>query len=79
LVITLTFTGPNDRPQKTPLAFLGTGKNKQPYAIAMKSGEPFALAALWENWKDPATGENIRTFTVLTCEPNPLGSVANFS
>ncbi|WP_352579257.1 SOS response-associated peptidase family protein [Mesorhizobium sp. M0019] len=26
----------------------GTGKNKQPYAIAMKSGEPFALAALWE-------------------------------
>lgn len=37
----------------------------------MKSGEPFALAALWENWRDPAIGDNIR-FTVLTCEPNPL-------
>lgn len=36
---------------------LGNGKDKQPYAIAMKSGEPFALAALWESWKDPATGE----------------------
>jgi putative SOS response-associated peptidase YedK len=51
---------------------LGTGKNKQPYAIAMKSGEPFALAALWEMWRDPATGDDIRTFTVLTCEPNAL-------
>ncbi|MER9669577.1 SOS response-associated peptidase family protein [Mesorhizobium sp. M0203] len=37
----------------------------------MKAGEPFALAALWENWRDPAIGDNIR-FTVLTCEPNPL-------
>ncbi len=51
---------------------LGTDKNKQPYAIAMKSGEPLALAALWEMWKDPATGDNVRTFTVLTCEPNAL-------
>jgi hypothetical protein len=25
----------------------GTGKDKQPNAIAMKSGEPFALAAIW--------------------------------
>ncbi|WP_245525485.1 MULTISPECIES: SOS response-associated peptidase [unclassified Mesorhizobium] len=24
-------------------------KDKQPYTIAMKSGEPFALAELWEN------------------------------
>ncbi|MER8959885.1 SOS response-associated peptidase family protein [Mesorhizobium sp. M0185] len=29
------------------------------------------MAALWENWRDPAIGGNIR-FTVLTCEPNPL-------
>jgi putative SOS response-associated peptidase YedK len=25
------------------------GSAKQPYAIAMKSGEPFALAGIWEN------------------------------
>ena len=29
-------------------------KAKQPYAIAMKSREPFALAAIWENWRVPA-------------------------
>ena len=30
---------------------------KQPYAIAMKDGSPFGIAAIWENWKDPANGE----------------------
>ena len=49
-----------------------TGKDKQPYAIAMKSGEPFALAAIWEMWHDPKTEERIRTFCVLTCEPNEM-------
>ena len=33
----------------------GTGKNKQPYAIALKSGAPFALAGIWEYWRDPQT------------------------
>jgi putative SOS response-associated peptidase YedK len=32
-------------------------KAKQPYAIAMKDGSPFGLGALWENWKDPTSGE----------------------
>jgi putative SOS response-associated peptidase YedK len=27
-------------------------KNKQPFAIAMKDGQPYALAGLWEKWKD---------------------------
>jgi putative SOS response-associated peptidase YedK len=45
---------------------------KQPYAIAMKSGEPFALAALWESWKRPVTGGIIRTFCVITTEANAL-------
>lgn len=50
----------------------GTGKNKQPYAIAMKSGEPFALAGLWDTWRDPKTDEDIRTFCVITCPPNEM-------
>jgi putative SOS response-associated peptidase YedK len=45
---------------------------KQPYAIAMKSGEPFALAAIWESWRRPVTGEIIRTFCVITTEANAL-------
>ena len=46
-------------------------KTKQPYAIAMKTGEPFALAAIWDSWRD-AKGEEHRTFAVLTCPPNEM-------
>lgn len=46
------------------------GKKKQPYAIAMPDGRPFALAGLWENWKDPATNEWLRTCTIVTTEPS---------
>ena len=45
---------------------------KQPYAIAMKDRSPFGLAGLWENWKDPATDEWIRTFCVITTPANEL-------
>jgi putative SOS response-associated peptidase YedK len=48
------------------------GKTKQPYAIAMREREPFALAGLWENWRDPATQEWLRTYTILTTRPNEL-------
>jgi putative SOS response-associated peptidase YedK len=47
-------------------------KVKQPYAIGMKDGSPFGLAGLWENWKDPSTGEWVRTFAVLTTAANDL-------
>jgi putative SOS response-associated peptidase YedK len=45
---------------------------KQPYAIAMKDGAPFALAGIWENWKAPASGEWIRTFAIITTAANEL-------
>ena len=47
-------------------------KTKQPYAIGMKSGEPFALAAIWENWQRPGREEWMRTFAVITCPANQL-------
>ena len=50
--------------QKTP-----TGKI--PTRITLKSGEPFALAGLWETWKEP-TGDLLRTFTIITTSPNEL-------
>ena len=46
-------------------------KRKQPYAIGLKSGAPFGLAALWENWKAP-DGEWLRTFAIVTTEANEL-------
>jgi putative SOS response-associated peptidase YedK len=48
-----------------------TGGAKQPMFITLKSGEPMAMAGLWENWKDPE-GNWLRTFTIVTGEPNEL-------
>ncbi len=45
---------------------------KQPYAIAMKDGSPFGLAGIWENWRDPNTGEWERTFAIITASSNEL-------
>ena len=44
---------------------------KVPLYIRLKTGEPFALAGLWEVWRPPE-GDPIRTFTILTTDPNEL-------
>lgn len=45
---------------------------KQPFAVALKSRELFAVAGLWDRWKNKATGEPLETFTLITTDPNPL-------
>jgi putative SOS response-associated peptidase YedK len=50
--------------QKTP-------GGKQPMRITLASGEPFAMAGLWEAWDAP-DGSTLRTFTIITGEPNEL-------
>ena len=47
-------------------------KTKQPFAIAMKDGQPYALAGLWEKWKDRKAGAELLTFTVITTDPNEV-------
>ena len=44
-------------------AIKGT-RAKQPHAIAMKDGSPFALAGVWESWQRPETDEIVRTFAL---------------
>jgi putative SOS response-associated peptidase YedK len=46
-------------------------KLKIPYAIALTSGEPCALAGLWESWRPPE-GPPLETFTILTTDPNEV-------
>jgi putative SOS response-associated peptidase YedK len=48
-----------------------TATGKQPYAIALADRRLMALAGLWENWRSPA-GEWVRSFAVVTTEPNAL-------
>jgi putative SOS response-associated peptidase YedK len=46
-------------------------KTKQPFAIALNSGDPFAFAGLWESWQ-PSEGPPLETFTILTTSPNEM-------
>ena len=46
-----------------------SAKVRQPWAIGMKSGDPFAFAGLWDTWQPPV-GEALASFTILTTAPN---------
>lgn len=47
-----------------------TGASKQPYWIHLKSGEPFALAGLWEYWKAEDGSKAITSCTIVTTAAN---------
>lgn len=49
------------------------GQSKRPFFIQLKSHEPFAFAGLWDQWVSPE-GEEKRTCSIITCEPNELMS-----
>ena len=46
------------------------GNVRNPFAVVRPDGAPLALAGLWAGWKDPETGEVVRSFTILTTGPN---------
>jgi putative SOS response-associated peptidase YedK len=46
-------------------------KTKRPFGIALRSGEPYAFAGLWESWK-PKDAEPLETFTIVTTDPNAV-------
>ncbi len=46
-------------------------KSKTPMYMTLESKEPFAFAGLWDSWRNP-DGEQIRTCTIITTEPNEL-------
>ncbi len=48
-----------------------TSDRKIPHRISMRDNEPFAFAGIWEVWKTP-DGEDIKTFSIITTEPNEL-------
>ncbi len=46
--------------------------DKQPFAIAMGNHQIMPLAGLWESWKNPETGEWLKSCTIITTGPNEL-------
>ncbi|HEY3705172.1 MAG TPA: SOS response-associated peptidase [Terracidiphilus sp.] len=47
-------------------------RSKQTYAVNLKNSNLFAVAGLWDRWKDKATGQALETFTLITTDPNEL-------
>lgn len=50
------------------------GGVKRPYYISAVNGEPFAFAALWENWQSKVSDESIQSTTLITTEANEFMS-----
>lgn len=48
------------------------GGHTYPYYIYRKDGQPMALACLYSDWRDPASGEPMTTFSIVTTAGNPL-------
>jgi len=47
-------------------------EDKQPYAIALADTGQMVMAGLWSSWKNPASGEEVLSCTVLTTRPNKV-------
>ena len=43
---------------------------KQPYFISSASGEVLSIAGLWDQWKDPETGESVLSCTLIVTAAN---------
>jgi putative SOS response-associated peptidase YedK len=50
----------------------GKGQRKQPFYITSRDFTPLALAGLWATWRDPDSGEELFTCTILTTSANDL-------
>jgi len=50
------------------------GGVKSPYYISAADGEPFAFAALWENWQSKVSDESIQSTTLITTAANEFMS-----
>ncbi len=50
------------------------GKEKQPYYITLHDHRPFAMAGLWDTWKDKSDpeSERVETCTVITTQANEM-------
>ncbi len=47
-------------------------RGKLPHYFFAPDGQSLALAGLWSSWKDPDSGDRLRTCTILTGEPNEV-------
>ncbi len=46
-------------------------ENKTPFRVFLKNEELFAMAGIWETWKDSG-GRSVHSFSIITTQANPL-------
>ncbi|MDE1153402.1 MAG: SOS response-associated peptidase [Micavibrio sp.] len=46
-------------------------KPSQPYDIHFENDAPFAFGGLWDRWQNPATGEAVESFAIVTRAATP--------
>jgi len=46
-------------------------KPSQPYDIHFENDAPFAFGGLWDTWRNPATGEVVESFAIVTRAATP--------
>jgi putative SOS response-associated peptidase YedK len=50
---------------------------KRPVRYTLDDGAPFGFAGLWTSWRDPESGESLRSCTIITTAANPLVAVVH--
>ncbi len=45
---------------------------KRPVRYTLDDGAPFGFAGLWTSWRDPESGESLRSCTIITTTANEL-------
>jgi putative SOS response-associated peptidase YedK len=72
-----SFRGPLRRsrcliPASAFFEWKGQPGNKRKYRIARKDGDYFGFAGLYDTWTNRETGEEQKSCTIITCQPNAL-------
>ena len=47
-------------------------KIRLPFLFALRTGEPFGIAGIWQRWRSPDRQTEMDTFAVITVEPNEI-------
>ena len=45
---------------------------KKPFVFTLSTDLPFAFAGLWDAWRDPATGDWLQSFAIITTDANEV-------
>ena len=48
------------------------GRKRYPYYLTLKSRNIFTLGGIWDSWTNPVSGEETKTFSIVTTEANEL-------